>query len=252
MSVNNKLDEIIDFKQFFFKIIKNWYFFVLSLILTFVIAFAYNRYTHELYRVETSILISEDNAVENPSDLLYEKAMQTQHVSLENTELILKSYPLVSSTLMALKFDVMYEIVGNIKISETYIAPVKVECEDVALVKGKSITINCIDEKQFILIDKASEKHEIYNFGEEINFYKAKIKVQFNFNDLTSLEKIPETIIIFRDIKALTREYQQNILITQKDKESTVINISILTKDQFKGIAFLNKLTEKLMLSKKK
>ena len=115
MSTNNQLDEIVDFKQFFFKIIKNWYFFVLSLLLAFTIAFAYNRYTHEVYKIETSILIHENNTIGNPSDLLYEKAMQTQHMSLENKELILKSYPLVYSTLEKLKFDITYYLVGNIK-----------------------------------------------------------------------------------------------------------------------------------------
>ena len=85
MSLNNQLDEIIDFKQFFLKVIHNWYFFMLGLILTFVIAFAYNRYTHELYEIETTILINADNTIGNPSDLLYEKAMQTQNMSLEKT-----------------------------------------------------------------------------------------------------------------------------------------------------------------------
>ena len=135
MSINNQLDEIIDFKQFFFKILKNWYFFVLSLIITLVIAFAYNRYTHELYKIETTILINEDNTIGDASDLFYEKTIQTQSMSLENKELILKSYPLVYSTLEQLKFDVAYDIVGNIKVSETYIAPFKVECNNTASVK---------------------------------------------------------------------------------------------------------------------
>ena len=63
MSTNNQFDEIIDFRQFFFKIIKNWFFFLLSLLLTFFVAYAYNRYTQELYLVETSILVKEDNTV---------------------------------------------------------------------------------------------------------------------------------------------------------------------------------------------
>ena len=176
MNTNNQLDEIIDFKQFFFKIIKNWYFFVLSLLLTFAIAFAYNRYTHELYKIETSILINEDNTSGNPSDLLYEKTIQSQHMSLENKELILKSYPLIYSTLAELKFDIAYEIVGNIKVSETYIAPFKVECNNTALVKGKSVTIEYINAKSFRLIDKL-EKDKTYNFGEEFNFYNTKIRI---------------------------------------------------------------------------
>ena len=179
MSINNQLDEIIDFKQFSFKIVKNWYFFVLSLMLTFTIAFAYSRYTHELYKVETSILINEDNTVENVSDLLYENAMKTQHMSLENKELILKSYPLVYATLEKLKFDISYYIVGNIKVSETYIAPFKVECNNTDLVKGKSVTIEYINAKSFRLIDKL-EKDKTYHFGEEINFYNAKIRIDLD------------------------------------------------------------------------
>ncbi|MDG2263838.1 MAG: hypothetical protein P8L19_02160, partial [Flavobacteriales bacterium] len=59
----NQLDEIIDFRQFFFKVIKNWPLFVMALLLAFSLAFAYNRYTHELYSVETSIIIKEDSAM---------------------------------------------------------------------------------------------------------------------------------------------------------------------------------------------
>lgn len=63
MNINNQIDEIIDFRQFFYKIISNWYFFVLTLLFTFTIAYLYNRYTNELYLVETSILIKEDNSM---------------------------------------------------------------------------------------------------------------------------------------------------------------------------------------------
>ena len=59
MKNDNQLDEIVDLRQFFFKIINSWRFFVLSLLFTFTIAFLYNRYTNELYLVETSILIKE-------------------------------------------------------------------------------------------------------------------------------------------------------------------------------------------------
>jgi len=38
--MKSQFDEIIDFRQFFFKIIKNWYFFVISLAITFTIAFS--------------------------------------------------------------------------------------------------------------------------------------------------------------------------------------------------------------------
>ena len=149
MSINNQLDEIIDFKQFFFKIITNWYFFALSLIFAFAIAFTYNRYAQELYNIETTILINEDNIITNPSELLYEKAIPNQYMNLEDRELILTSYPLVYATLAELNFDISYAIIGNIKVTETYLPPIKVECDNTALIKGRSIIIECIDEEQF-------------------------------------------------------------------------------------------------------
>lgn len=243
MNINNQLDEIIDFRQFFFKIIKNWFFFLISLLLTFAISFAYNRYTHELYEVETSILIKEDNNKLSASDLLYEKGLKTSQMSLENKLLVLRSFPLVFETLQELKFDIAYYIVGSIKVSETYISPIKVECDNSASIAGKSITIECLDENKYVLIEEGQESRTL-NFGEIINFHKTNIKVELNSSPFSSLKKLPQVVVKFRNLKTLTQAYQKKITVSQKDGESTVINISILEEDQLKGVAFLNKLTE--------
>ena len=243
MSIN-QFDEIIDFRQFFFKVIANWFFFLISFCVTFIIAYSYNRYTQELYLVETSILVKEDNSVSSASDLLYEKAMKTNPMSLENKELVLKSYPLVYSVLEELKFDISYYIIGNIKVSETFIAPIKIECSDVSKIAGKSITIENIDDKQFSIIHTKNKESEIYQFGDEIIFYNTKIKVYKDFRYLLGPNAIPSVVVKFRNLKKLTQIYQKKILIKQKERESTVINISILEEDQAKGVKFLNKLTE--------
>ena len=69
----NKKDEIIDFRQFFFKLTNNWYYFLISLAITFIVAFAYNRYSHELYEVNTALLIKEesDPSATSAAELLY-------------------------------------------------------------------------------------------------------------------------------------------------------------------------------------
>ena len=241
MSTNNQFDEIIDFKQFIFKIINNWYLFFISVSLAFVIAYTYNRYAKELYHVQTSILIKEDNSA--AADLLFEKSMKTNPISMENKELVLKSYPLVYSVLEELKFDIAYYIIGNIKVSETFFAPVRIECSDISKIVGKNITIENIDDKKFALIYD-DKKRKIYQFGEDIFFYNTNIKV---FKDLRySANHIDKssTLIKFKDLKVLAQTYQKKILVSIEDRESTVINISILEEDQNKGVVFLNKLTE--------
>ena len=242
MKNDNQLDEIVDLRQFFFKIINSWRFFVLSLLFTFTIAFLYNRYTNELYLVETSILIKENNSLGSASDLMFEKAMGSSNISIENKVLILKSYPLVYSTLSDLGFDISYFISGTIKESETFIAPIKLECNDVTKLIGKSIIIEYIDTKNFTLIYDGNQHN--YQFGEEISFKKTKIRVNLDARYSINNLYIPNTVVKFKDLKKLTLSYQKKILITQKDVKSTVIDISILEEDQLKGVKFLNKLTE--------
>ena len=152
MSNNNQLDEIIDLRQFFYKIINSWHFFGLSLLIAFSIAFLYNRYTKELYLVESSILVKENNSIGSASDLLFENAMGSSKISLENKVLVLKSFPLVYSTLADLGFDISYSIAGNIKESETFIAPIKIKCNDISKLIGKNIIIEYIDVNKYNLI----------------------------------------------------------------------------------------------------
>jgi len=239
-----KLDEIIDFRQIFFKVINNWFFFIISLFLAFSVAFAYNRYTHELYMVETSILIKEDNSIATASDLLYNK-VSSKTKSIENKELMIKSFPLVYRTLQDLRFDISYYIEGNIKTSETYIAPINLICANTEKIKGRTITIEVINANSFTLFDVESKEEQVKRFAEKFLFHGVEISIirntLFQFDKNTGF---PIVVVKFCDLKNLTQLYQNKILVTQKDRESTVINISILSADQQKGVVFLNKLTE--------
>ena len=239
-----KLDEIIDFRQIIFKVINNWFFFIISLFISFSVAFAYNRYTNELYMVETSILIKEDNSIATASDLLYSK-VSSKKKSIENKELMIKSFPLVYKTLQDLRFDISYYIEGNIKTSETYTSPIYLTCADTDNIKGKKISVEVIDSNSFLFFDMALKEEQIKQFDEK--FFFCGVEISISYNPLFQFEKIidiPITIVKFHELKYLTQVYQRKISVVQEDRESTVINISILSEDQQKGVVFLNKLTE--------
>ena len=108
----NYLDEIVDFKQFFFKLIQRWHLFLFSLFFAFIISYGYNRYSVEYFKVETSILIEDENSIATATDLLYDK-VNSKNKILENKELMIKSYPLIYNTLSELSFNIAYFIEGN-------------------------------------------------------------------------------------------------------------------------------------------
>ena len=109
--MNSQLDEIVDFRQIFFKLIKNWFLLLISLILAFCIAFSYNRYSSELFGVQASILVKEDNSLETASDLLYDNVSSSKKI-LENKELEIKSFPIIYKTL-SLKCVCKYALRGS-------------------------------------------------------------------------------------------------------------------------------------------
>ena len=74
--------------------------FLFSLLFAFIIAFGYNRYSVEYFKVETSILIEDENSL-TATDLLYDK-VNSKNKILENKEFMIKSYPLIYKTLSEL------------------------------------------------------------------------------------------------------------------------------------------------------
>ena len=239
----NSLDEIVDFKQFFFKLIQSWHLFLFSLLFAFIIAFGYNRYSVEYFKVETSILIEDENSLATATDLLYDK-VNSKNKILENKELMIKSYPLIYKTLSELSFNIAYFIEGNIKVTETYDAPIVVKCIDSKSLRGKKIKITLIDDNSFYLTDLATKKEEIRKFNEDFLFNGVELSVEYNIQYPVNEKDMPITIVKFFDLQPLALSYQKNIKVYQEDKESTIINISLLTEDEKKGVVFLNKLTQ--------
>ena len=72
-------------------------------------------------------------------------------------------------------------------------------------------------------------------------------EIYFDFNPLYEsheINNIPDVIVKFLSIKNLARKYKNEINVSQKDKESTVLDISLMSENQMKRLFFLNKLTD--------
>ena len=242
--MQNNINDVVDLKDIYFKIKKNWFLFAICILITLLIAFAYNRYSTNYYLVETSILIKSDDDISSASDLIYEKVNSSNKI-LENKEQILTSFPLIFKTLSDLRFDISYFIKGNIKTSESYFAPIILHCDDTQSLIGKKIEIDILDKNNFLFKDLEAGDNKNISFKERFLFYGKEIYFEFNpLYELHEINKIPDVIVKFLSIKNLARKYKNDIAVSKKDKKSTVLDISLLSEDQMKGVVFLNKLTE--------
>ena len=97
----------------------------------------------------------------------------------------------------------------------------------------------------FLFKDLEAGDNKNISFKERFLFYGKEIYFEFNpLYELHEINKIPDVIVKFLSIKNLARKYKNDIAVSQKDKKSTVLDISLLSEDQMKGVVFLNKLTE--------
>ena len=80
----NPSDNIIDFREFLYKILNNWFYFLLSIVLSVIIAFAYTRYSREYYKTSTKIIINSDNESSAASELLYNNLSDQNNSSIKD------------------------------------------------------------------------------------------------------------------------------------------------------------------------
>ena len=238
--MSGNLDEIVGFKQLFLKLIKHKYLVILSLIISLIIAFAYNRYSVEYFDVETSLLLQDDDRISTIQ--LYENSFKNEN--LENKALLINSFPLIYKTLEDLRFDIVYYIEGNIKVTETFNSPFIIKCNNTSNLKGKKIKLKYHDEDSFIFIDLSNDKEQTKNLNEKFFFEGEQISVEYNIDFNSGNTDIPNTIVKFQSLNELTKQYKKKINIDKISKESTVLKISMLTKDEEKGVNFLNKLVD--------
>ena len=86
------------------------------------------------------------------------------------------------------------------------------------------------------MTDEETSEERTCNFDEEFIFHDSKMSVSINTNFQFDTEmELPKSVVKFYNLKYLTQSYQKKIIISQKDKESTVLNISILSRRSVKG-----------------
>ena len=244
----NPLDNIIDFREFLYKILNNWYYFLLSILFALLIAFGFNRYSQELYRVSTKIQINKDDSNTSTTDVLY-NTLNNNDISLKDEVSLITSFPIVFKTVSDLRFDIGYFLKGNVKTSESLFAPIEVIC-DKEFTQNKtnfSFDVEIIDDNTYNLYCKKLDFNGVFSFGEKVKLESYNFTIQRKFQD--RWDDYPVTIVKFRNLKQIAKQYQSKIKVEDIEKESNIISLYLYEEDQNKGVVFLNSLVDNFIKS---
>lgn len=244
-----------DLKILIPKILRIWPWIILSLVIFLASAFYVTETATPTYRVSSKFFIKEN---EKGLSFFENAALeQDQGMGLTNEMIILRSGPITEATLAKLDFQVEYFQEETFRAREIYKQTpivVEVDWKSPQLLHGKmkvdwtsidTFTLSFPDESYSQLFPdgsfggvKSIEPAQ-YKFGEWIETPNYKVKV-----NNTSGQESGSSFFVLRDKSYLINYYSFGLLIELEDKNSSILNISLLTPNRQKGEAYLNALMQ--------
>ncbi len=243
-------EDTIDIKKFVFKILSNWYWFVLTVFVATSLAYFINKYTDPVYSIKASILVRDkSNSMNSGVDnILNELGMfkRIRRKNVENEIGILNSYTLARRTIEKLDFQVSYFGIGRIREPEKYQnTPFSVVIDTNKFNnKNKQIFLTIKDTNSFhIHIDDEEITDVDLKFGENYESPNYNFTVFSNGFSIDSIET-NEYYFIINDINVLTNQYRSKLKIETSDKKSSILYLTTTGKVVKKEVDYLNKLCD--------
>ncbi len=231
----------IDFKSILNYYLRNWIWFLVALIVAFLVAFLYLRYTSSEYNVSTKVLIKGENGGENSLFADLESFQNNQNIS--NEIQVLKGKTLMQRVIGELNFNTSCFTEGKIKRTELYgearpIATTVSWMDENAA--GLTVKLILKSGDKFILQDSLG-KAEI-PFGKEIR----RPYAIFTITKSNWTKAISDNVIDlrFNSISNLAYKYNALLKVETINPDASVLNISLVDVIPEKAEDILNKLVE--------
>lgn len=254
IKTRNIIEDTIDLKKYFFVILANWHWFVISVLLGLSIAWLTNRYTKPVYLVKTSLIVSESTRGGNLTG--YENMIpgmeiyRNQKLVLNEIE-ILKSYSLAKMTLDSMDFGITYMGVGRSGFKENVLYKT---CPFVVIPDSSKTNVYNYN----VYIDILSKTHyeitidDKYNLKERVAFGNKFSSAPFNFTiilkDSSHFDPaygFSKYYFRFNHINSMVNEYKNRLSISvNDDKRGSVLYLSFTEYQPQKACDYLNKLSD--------
>ena len=131
----NAESEKVNIKQVFYDyVIRYWYLYILTLMLSLMIGYYYAWYSTPVYSARATVLLKLANPGAQKGDIISAMNEFDDDRNLQNEIEVIKSRTMVARTVKALNFDISYYYVGNVKTREVYLeCPFKVINDSIKL-----------------------------------------------------------------------------------------------------------------------
>lgn len=229
-------ESLFDLRKLFFKYFAYWKWFLLSFIILVTLGFCYVATLPPQYKISASIMIKDHKKGEGVSTL-EELDLFYRVETVENELEILRSYTLLEEAVDELNLQVLYTVEGRWRPKELYgNLPFKIEIISPTAELFSRPFILQIEADHFIFDEKTYPSNALINepFG--------SILISTVNDSLLFVWDNDKPIIVQFIPKAVLLESLRNSLQVSLTKNTSVINLSILSPVPRRGEDFLNQL----------
>ena len=253
-------EESVNWRAYIFKIIRFWYVFPITVVISLIICFFVIKTTTPVYRVGSKILVENEQSLMDPNVILQNTTnpFSIGDYKIRNEIEILSSYELTKRTVSQLDFSVSYYSKGKYRDIELYGDIPFIIWYDSLHVQpaGVAIFLEKIDEN----------KYHIWAEGENVGFYLFEndtynfVKSEFKFEDTVSNQELISNDLLrfkindiniekdkiykfrFRPLESIIAEFRR--INVEEIKYSSVIKLEYEGHQIKKSIDYLNKFIE--------
>lgn len=233
----------LDIKSEIQRYLRYWPWFVLAIVISLTVAYAYLRYAPRIYQTNAKIkILDESDGLELPSSALIFKR---SNINLENEIEILTSYLIMDRVVEKLKLNTSFYEVGTIRTNQIFQLPFEYQ----QLVHPDSIEI-----PEYYEINISNKNLEITNADTEktlkfpsFSTYDVKHDLPFNidFNKKDPDRRIENTYLVtFTTVKHKVQKLKTQIGVEAIGKQSDLLRLSLKGESKQLSEAILNTLIE--------
>lgn len=219
--------------------LRYWPWFLLSVFLTFTIAYTYLRYAPRIYETNAKIkVLDESDGLELP---LSASIFNGSNINLENEIEILTSYTIMSDVVRKLRLNTSFYAVGTIQTSQIDQLPFEyrqlINPDSITSTNSYEITISSTN-----LTVTNLNTEEQWNFSDFTSFNSNhELPFEIDFNQKKVITNIEDTYIIkFTPIKHRVIELKSQILVAPIGKQSDLLSLSLKGESTALNEAILN------------
>ena len=244
-------EDLLDLRKVFNLMFAKWYYFLITLLIAFICAWLYLKFTIPVYKVSATLLISEEKrGVSVGNNQIFEGfGLGAGTQNLDNQMMLLSSKTLIGRSTDELDLDIEYYQKGLLKKKALYpYPPIRVVPENAdSLPMDTEFKLKFLDNKMFNLEAEYSDSlklDSIISFGSLIKFAGYSFAIEQQSEELESGIKYKKVYFINHDRKKLVDSYKKRLKVETASKNGTIVNISLEGTNRTMDKDFLGKLTE--------